>query len=295
MGVLVKELRALNINGAPLLFQAASSRSKTTCFRTVFDALRTILTKSGQIQQLVAVDHMGRNVMMHSARGNHPEVFRQVRDLYHRSISSTDWDKRSSTDRTGRTLLHHAAEAGCLEVLMEVLNTVEPSQHAAMQEPDVNGRTPIMHALRLRYGHCGGRNQLKGKLKTLFENGGRDGWMQPREVLNRNEIRNDGVAVFAATELMHAARGGMPSLRLVLDNVQKQGQDEVIGTALQVSFYARSATGEPCGAKYPEETKVLGLTRQDWGWGMLLASAAKGGRTDVLDAIVKAIKVRINM
>ena len=41
--VLVKQLRAWDINGTPLLCLAASSRSETTCFQTVYDILHTFL------------------------------------------------------------------------------------------------------------------------------------------------------------------------------------------------------------------------------------------------------------
>ncbi|CAN0376362.1 unnamed protein product, partial [Ascophyllum nodosum] len=79
---LVKELRELDVNGAPLLFLAASSRTTSTCFIEVFQTLRAFLGMAGLLEQIEADDHRGRNIMMYAARGKHADTFTRVRDLY---------------------------------------------------------------------------------------------------------------------------------------------------------------------------------------------------------------------
>lgn len=158
VNVLVNELRAVDINGASILFQAASCNSKTTCFREVCNALSTVLTRYGLIEQVVAIDHVNRNIIMHAARGGHAFVFKQVWGMYQRYMPNWREIPWFAADATGRTVLHHAAEAGSLSVLKEVINLLEsvavdktvenkPNKDD-MNSPDSNGRTPIMHLLR---------------------------------------------------------------------------------------------------------------------------------------------------
>ena len=148
----------MDINGASILFQAASCNSKTTCFGEVRDALSTFLTRYGLIEQVVATDHVNRNIIMHAARGGDALVFKQVWDMYKRYVPN--WRKIPwfDADATGRTVLHHAAEAGRLGVLKEVIALLksmavdeeveDKPDKDDMNCPDSNGRTPIMHLLR---------------------------------------------------------------------------------------------------------------------------------------------------
>ncbi|CAN0415187.1 unnamed protein product, partial [Ectocarpus sp. 13 AM-2016] len=62
VGCLVKQLRAWDINGTPLLFLAISSRSSENCFKTVHDELVTALGKGGLVEQIAASDDLGRNI-----------------------------------------------------------------------------------------------------------------------------------------------------------------------------------------------------------------------------------------
>lgn len=78
----MKELREFDIDGAPLLFLAASSRTSTTCFHDVFHTLRAFLGMGGLLEQIEANDHHGRNIMMYAARGKHVDVFECVLHLY---------------------------------------------------------------------------------------------------------------------------------------------------------------------------------------------------------------------
>eukprot|EP00903_Cladosiphon_okamuranus_P019883 g18275.t1 len=275
VSVLVKELRAWDINGAPLLFQAASSRTKHECFATVCVALRTLLTRSGLIEQITAFDHRGRNLMMHAARGNHVAVFKEVKDIFDRFYPSRD--NLLLRDHTGRTILHHAAEAGCSKILDEVMSELSDEEFSKLSLADENGRTPIMHVLRLRHGYEDDGDHERQFL-TLYQRRGSSGWMQQREVLHPEEVPPElrGITVKATTELMHAARGGDKSLQLALGKILENTGDAVvnINDALNLTFDGQPATG----------------LDQAWGWGMLLAAAARGGHVNVLKSVVYAIE-----
>ncbi|CAM9397930.1 unnamed protein product [Ectocarpus fasciculatus] len=75
---LVKELRETDIDGVPLLFHAASSRRKHCCFRIAYDLVFTVLGKGGVIEQFEALDGQGRGILMHAARSNHADTFKDV-------------------------------------------------------------------------------------------------------------------------------------------------------------------------------------------------------------------------
>ncbi|CAM9102556.1 unnamed protein product, partial [Hapterophycus canaliculatus] len=287
VSVLVKELGAWDNNGAPLLFQAASSRTKHECFDTVCYALRTILTRSGLIEQIIAFDQRGRNLMMHAARSNHVSVFKQVKAICTRFSLHQAYCR----DYTGRTILHHAAEAGCSAILKEVMDSLDDNKFAELNLADENGRTPIMHVLRLRHGYEDDRD-LEKQFKMLYERtivcGGGGGWMEQRKVLHPEEVELGSTTVEAATELVHAARGGYKSLYLVIEKFAEStgGFPVRVDQALNVTWYP-----EP-SSQYTDSTSEI--SKEAWGWGMLLASAARGGHVNVLDAVVHAIKVRQN-
>ncbi len=112
---------------------------------------------------------------MHAARGGDKHVFRQVWGRYRRCVPDWRTTRWFSADTTGRTVLHHAAEAGSLDVLRAVISLLEDSVRdeniaeevkeemnpADMNRADKNGRTPIMHLLRY-----GGRRRRQA-LRTV--------------------------------------------------------------------------------------------------------------------------------
>lgn len=77
----MKELREIDIDGAPLLFHAASSRGEHSCFRTAHDLITMVLGKGGLTEQVEFVDGLGRGLLMHAARSNHVETFKEVFDM----------------------------------------------------------------------------------------------------------------------------------------------------------------------------------------------------------------------
>lgn len=98
----------------------------------------------------------------------------------------------------------------------------------------------------------------------------------------------------AATELMHAARGGIESWTLVLETIRSELENDIItfDDVLNVGFSEPPVEGG--GPQDCSTTElVMDLSRKDWGWGMLLASAVKGGHGDVMKAVTNAIKVRL--
>ncbi|CBN74319.1 Transient Receptor Potential Channel. Partial sequence [Ectocarpus siliculosus] len=85
---LVKELRETDIDGVPLLFHAASSRRKHCCFRIAYDLVFTVLGKGGVIEQFEALDGLGRGILMHAARSNHVDTFKDVFDKCRKAAES---------------------------------------------------------------------------------------------------------------------------------------------------------------------------------------------------------------
>eukprot|EP00903_Cladosiphon_okamuranus_P011821 g11108.t2 len=289
--VLVKQLRACDINGTPLLCLAASSRSITTCFQTVYDKLHAVLGTVGVVEQVRQKDHMGRNILMHAARGNHLDVFKRVQDLYegHQytfaspSAGVDDTTLFIEEDITGRKVLHHAAEAGCLEVLSEIINLSKLTGIMSyMDWPDHNGLTPMHHLLRAKYGEPEGRDELSSKFNILWCVSG--SWMKPREVMGWTPTaRQDRVEVIAQTELIHAARGGLSTLQLVLDKIHTPTKVNDVRLDEVLSVNVAEMTDSS-----PSDEELAA-----WGWGMLLAAATKGGNLEVLEIVVRAIKTGI--
>lgn len=78
---LVQELREVDIDGSPLLFHAASGRREHSCFRTAYDLVYTVLGKGGLMEQVEAVDGLGRGLLMHAARSNHVQIFSEIFDI----------------------------------------------------------------------------------------------------------------------------------------------------------------------------------------------------------------------
>lgn len=262
----------------------------------------------GLVEQIAASDDLGRNIVMYAARGNSLDVFKRAWNMYHhhqRTFSSPveGWGgARSITltkvDYTGRNVLHHVAEAGCLDVLNEILLMVRHLSHSAngtMHNPDKNGLTPLHHLLRAKYGEPEGPDDTEGpdefphKFEKLWLYGNKDNFMLQRRVMALPREGQDGVAVSAITEVIHAARGGLPSLQLILAKIclMKVWQGKPNNTVVTIEEVLCVAVyGTMEGENAPEQSKL-----DAWGWGMLLAAAVKGGHVDVLEHVVHAIKV----
>lgn len=230
---------------------------------------------------------------MHAARGNHVDAFTRARDLYqdHRHTLARPTDgggdpgSFNKIDNTGRSVLHHAAEAGCLDVLTEVMKL---SNDNMMHRPDMNGLTPVHHLLRAKYGEPEGRDELRSKFEKLWND------MEPRDVMpwTTPARAQDGIAVRAQTELIHAARGGLSTLRLVLDKTRATMQtvDDVrLDDALSVKVAEEKGEGKGPPPTMPQKSELA-----QWGWGMLLAAVTKGGHVQALEIVVRAIKVCIS-
>lgn len=330
---LVKELREIDMDGAPLLFHAASSCGENSCFQTAHDLIGMALGKGGVMEQIEAVDVFGRGILMHAARRRHVQIFRDVlkmcKDVTHsmrsHQNSQTTPDKSEDThallrdvllkvDIHGMSCLHHAADAGSCEVLREVLRMcklVGSTFYQEMDTRDNGGRTPIIFVLR--NDGCCGKDEVNAKFNMLVEampNGlntdsgahNTKRWMEPSSVPSRPppSKRADQTvdATEAITELMHAARGGLASLELVLNNtlpssfVDSDGSDGGwrrtvnLDKALAVKIFP-SGTSHDTADPLPSSPDT-----KTWGRALLLAAAAKLGNEDVLYHILDAIQVR---
>ncbi|CBN74318.1 Ankyrin Repeat Transient Receptor Potential Channel [Ectocarpus siliculosus] len=193
---LVTELREIDIDGCPLLFHAASSNCKYSCFRTAKYIILSVLGKGELVQQFELVDGLGRGILMHAARSNHvdnfKEVFNRCREVADRmrphdeptvggqtesldpQLPATDTasadigllrEVLGKADRIGKNCLHHAAEAGSYAVLHEVVKLC-CSVYEEMNTADIMGRTPIMYVLR--NDSCRGQEQ-QGSTLALKE------------------------------------------------------------------------------------------------------------------------------
>ncbi|CAM9300686.1 unnamed protein product, partial [Ascophyllum nodosum] len=128
---LVKELRELDVDGASLLFLAASSRTTSTCFVEVFQVIRAFLGMAGLLEQIEADDHYGRNIMMYAARGKHADTFACARDLYKDAFvrrqqetwQGTSLQAESSRDPNGSNTFQHA-EACCIPAGLPIVKCV---------------------------------------------------------------------------------------------------------------------------------------------------------------------------
>ncbi|CAB1102482.1 unnamed protein product [Ectocarpus sp. CCAP 1310/34] len=333
---LLTELREIDIHGCPLLFHAASSNCEYSCFRTAKDMILSVLGKGELVQQFELVDGLGRGILMHAARSNHVENFKEVLNgcrevadcmLPHDKptvggqtesldpqLPATDTASADAglllqvlgkVDRMGKNCLHHAAEAGSYAVLDEVVELCG-SLYEEMNTADIMGRTPIMYVLR--NDSCRGQAQqgptltlreqsLRKKLYELYEalpdatctrgTPVRTGWMKPSRVPAPIPTvpKKNRVDTRAVTELIHAARGGLVSLELALNelplasrNSTESGFTVALDDALAVNITIDKAQEEQF-----HRTKA-------WGWALLLAAAAKLGGIDVLYHVLLAIK-----
>lgn len=320
---LVKVLREIDIEGAPVLFHAASSRRKHSCFRTVHHVVDTVLGKGGLMEQVEAVDRLGRGILMHAARSNHVNTFNDIYCIVmgptgfikHRNQPATESGANASAlqqrevlvevDCFGMNCLHHAAEAGSSEVLREVMRKCHEAEvYQEVNKADKNGRTPIIFALRNgcscgRRGLCG---EIPRKFNMLYKampygpasvaSGGiRIGWMEtspvPPYILESKNPNAQAVSdTRAVTELMHAARGSLVSLELALKHSLPAS---VVRDAAGFTVDLDKALAVECSEAHGSWVQTADT--RTWGRAMLLSAAAKLGDVYVLKHVLNAIEV----
>lgn len=329
----MKELQEVDSDGAPLLFHAASSRREHSCFRTARDLVYTVLGEGGLMGQTEAVDALGRGLLMHAARSKHLGAFREAFDMREEATDSITFFKETSAtlntaseapadtpagvvlsevmgqfDRLGMSCLHHAAEAGCYEVLRDVMEKcggAGSSLYQEMNKADGFQRTPIMLVLRNACGgeeNAGDSSALKDKFDLLYEAmpcepaltpGGhrKIGWMGPalvpsHRVLVSTDPFQPRAPTRAVTELMHAVRGGVSALQLVLSNPLPASKTEVDG-----GFAVDLDEALAVEALDDDGRWVRTDGTRTWGRALLLATAALRGDIDVLYRVLDAIEV----
>lgn len=317
IGALVKMLREIDIDGAPLLFHAASSRREHSCFRTAYDLITMVLGKGGRTEQVDAGDGLGRGILMHAARSNHVETFREVLRMCREGSGGRNEEEHSEptlsvpaatdarlvleADILGMNCLHHAAEAGCFEVLKEVFDIFQEAGKETYKADNAR-RTPLMLVLR-NESRCD-QDELKLKFDILYKgwedsphdsgaNTRKKGWMTPSSVPPQCppvSEKTKAIETQAVTELMHAARGGLASLELALSyhplNIKRDGGDFTVDLDEALAVEVELENGV-WGKSTSTDNAV-------WGRALLLAAAAKLGDVDVISQILNAIEVGRN-
>ncbi|CAN0140980.1 unnamed protein product, partial [Scytosiphon promiscuus] len=322
---LVKELQEVDIEGAPLLFHAASCPGERQCFETVRDLITSVLDEGGLMKQVETVDVLGRNIIMHAVRSNHLDTFELVFAIREKpGIRVCDYTSEDTgvckeclelvkrvekavarrtmmarTDGMGMNCLHHAAHLGCEGVLEAVVGKCDEEMH----EPDKRGRTPIMYLLRdspSRTGRASEETGVQARFNKLCKEkgtpterpvttGGSEGsWMTPTTVPSRKDAKGQA-RMF--TEVLHAARGGRNSLALVLgtrsEQLLCQGSEDQPRGALKVDLDLALAH-----EVRKTESDEWGRTEESeiWGRACLLGAASTGGDDEVLTFVLDAIE-----
>ena len=296
----MKELRERDHDGAPLLFNAAASRGRRSCYDTARDLLYKALGYGGLMEQVEAIDRENRVLLMYAARSNHITTFETVFDTCKdgKNILCKHDDK-------GMGCLHHAAEAGCAEVLRKVIEKVGPDLlYQEATKRNNKGCTPIMLVLRNEgmEGYGCKNSDLKEKFHELRQIVSsavgpsaitrRGGEGKTADLEWRGAKKADDVASLATAsssgqgglgedekiselELRHAARGGLASLELALNNLDpskyKANDDLNISVDLHEALGAEGDFGEAAS--------------------FLLEAAAKRGDFEVLYHVLLAIQV----
>lgn len=352
--MLVKQLKGSDLEGAPLLFLAASSRTEETCFDTVKAVIGSVLHTVGFREQLTAVDHRQRGIMTYAAKSNHHTVFVKVCALMKAQCKRAcqeerkvrvkskkiDQDESSRIDNkwkglmccrddTGRTLLHHASEAGSAQVLEKVVKmAVDEEVFEEMSTVDKNGRTPIMHVLRNEYNED--KEVLHKKVEILWDEPcTRSSWLWKREIQSPKDLTKIGGSgkerfTMGSTELLHAARGGPHTFALALEKSREARSlgkeqkpldyvDEILGVKMRLRKANTDGKGEDVAERGNENSKghVRSTSTEStkdveddkggnsdlltWGRAMLLAAAARGGHVEVLKQVESGIQVSWNM
>lgn len=330
----MKEIQEVDIDGAPLLFHAASSRGEHSCFRTARDLITTVLGKGELMEQVEAVDALDRGILIHAARSNHVDTLKEVLSMARRAARSMVVDHcmrrtilveslsrarplvlaemMSKRDRMGMNCLHHAAEAGCCEVLSEVMKECRGEQGVLNEEmckADKLGRTPIMLVLTNAYRGREQHNELKEKFSTLYEampdeptpgpgsGSKKKGWMTSSTEVSshhREFRKREDTETHAVTELLHATRGGIASLELALNNCFPPSKKPVTG-GFEVDFnkVLDVKERETVGESKSNGSFALSVDTETWGRALLLAAAAGLGDVDLLYHVLSAIQVSV--
>ncbi|CAM9252147.1 unnamed protein product, partial [Ectocarpus sp. 8 AP-2014] len=255
----------------------------------------------GLMEQLGAVDGEGRTMLMHAARSNNSDAYDEIVGIYFKAVPLTS-SGYTEKDHKGMNCLHHAAKAGCSEVLGKVIKKYSDAGGSSYAERDNNNRTPVMCVMSDASREERADDSLRDKFTLLYSNmsttcreqdekvcthdgeHAKQGWMEmtdvPTQRISRSEEINKARGV---TELMHAARGGLVSLELALNEPLPSSRLEdgsiSLDRALNVKACDDPASDEPRWEPQPA-----------WGKGLLLAAAAERGDIDVLHIVLTAIQ-----
>lgn len=318
ISALVKELQEIDIDGAPLLFHAASGFGERSCWRTAADLIQTVFGQGGLMEQIETVDGEGRNILMYAARSNDVDTFRRVYDIVTRAAKDLCLPEDANggfskvlkrVDNMGMSCLHHAADAGCQKVLEEVMQVIGKKRGLVSEllgKEDKKGRTPIMFVLRNSRG-WGGKHPdtdhlVAPKFRMLYNKmaevqGEETRWMSTRKLRPRTlaskkrntKEKRDFEETRAVTELLHAARGGKVSLELALNHAlssSKVEQTNELRVEVDEALDVQERVSSSVDWRKSPDTKTLGRA-------LLLAAAAKLGDEDVLYHVLVAIQVRV--
>lgn len=157
--ILGKELRASDVDGAPLLFQAAASNN-IECFKEVYDCVKEVLGDEEIMEQLHAKDKLSRTILF-------PTVKHGAIGVFHEILKSTREGFLSHVDKMGMSLVHYAARhAEDGEMLRRVVEAhCEEDSSECFKQPDRRGMTPLRHLFRNK--SKSSREGLEGKLEVI--------------------------------------------------------------------------------------------------------------------------------
>ncbi|CAM9923666.1 unnamed protein product, partial [Scytosiphon promiscuus] len=307
---LAKELREMDIEGAPLLFNAAACRGKMSCFKTAHDLIQSTLGKGGLIEQMTAVDSERRTILTYAARSKDGASFEEILLIFPRYITDHTPSKylQTTMDLKRMTCAHHAAEAGCREVLEKVL---KHGKETVLGEKDDRGRTPLMCVMQ---NTCGDDPAVvRAKLDLLLS---KKTVTSPAETISETESMKSShvepptavetvtrvledverIEIFsglrARTELIHAMGGGLTSLELALNNFSTRTGGKgpslvILDDALDVQIWTEPTVDPPSEGTWTAHPK-----RAAWGRALLLAAAAKMGDINLIRYVISTIQGR---
>ncbi|CAM9457252.1 unnamed protein product [Ectocarpus fasciculatus] len=188
-------------------------------------------------------------------------------------------------DKKGMTVLHVACRWGCPDIvemiLQEASNQGEDFVQDFLRIVDNFGRTPLMHALRHDHGMCSrGLDSVGLILGALVDRANNTAYPEKLRLFTQPASPK-----FDSSALMHAAYGGPKRLEVVQDYISSLVQNVRHNPATHprhVGLRLEYALG------IEHESPERKLNR----YGILLAAAASGGHSCVLEDIIYAIKVR---
>lgn len=303
-GGVMEQFEALDGLGRGILMHAARS-SHVDTFKDVFDECKKTADQSNAVandgrMEIPEVPYGFRRERQSDGTTRTPEKSAKSRRLLRvREVLG-------KVDRKGMTCLHHAAEAGSSAVLSEVVKECGLLWDD-LGNPDRSGRTPIMLVLRNAFccegeEHTCGETDLEDKFGILFDLG--IGWMQLSRIQPQRlpAPRQTPVKTWAVTELIHAARGGVASLELALNQPLPESKTELARNQPLPESKTDSEHGFGVHLDRALATAwfIDGSRRQlqdehddtaIWRRALLLAAAARLGDVDVLYHVLDAIEV----